>query len=358
MRPRAEHDREQAKRPDWISSYLVPLIGSLVVSAVMLILIQFLSTRGWMATKLPDALAIIGTFLAIFGLWQTAVGGKTLDNMQAAERRLTAQVTNLEDATRRNLVGFADIFARALWMLEGAEDELVYVNFVFGLGSPHICNPEILADYARKADALQLSHRIYGDAVRRFQQLLIEKAQALSAFTTLTLSAKSLEGLFFERLTMAEPYKTQLNAKGILAEELKLRDSFRDIKRLRQLRGVDPEKLVTPQIERLPLQLMITRVKHGAQDERKWGCLVFLIGTENVGGTPVGYYTELGHMVEMYRNLAMGLIESVRFGPEEAVQQAVKQVASVAQADPKLRSLQEGAANQITPRGTDSKPAG
>ena len=242
-------------------------------------------------------------------------------------------------------------------MLEGAEDELLYVNFVFGLGTPHLCNDSIIADYQRKALDLRLQATRYPPAVARFSEILISKAETLPRFTALVLAETSLEGLFFHRLAEIEPYKS-LNSQRLLDEERVRRGKILDKGKFRPDHSLNAEDLKVTEIERLPLQLMITHVKRGEREERKPGCLVFLVGTENVGGVPVGYYTELGHVVEMYRNLAMGLIESVqRRGAGPEAQEATERLVSAAKADPQLKNLQAAAAGAEADTAGQKPPA-
>src|SRR5690349_6385380 len=84
---------------------------------------------------------IAGIIAAIFALLVTESTLKNIDNgLRIQTARLSDEITNLEDATRRNLTGFAEIFARALWLLKQAEEEVWYVNFLFCFGEPHKIN--------------------------------------------------------------------------------------------------------------------------------------------------------------------------------------------------------------------------
>src|SRR5437868_3456715 len=81
---------------------------------------------------------IAGIIAAIFALLVTESTLTTIDSgLRVQTARLSDEITNLEDATRRNLNGFAEIFARALWLLKQAEEEVWYINFLFCFGEPH-----------------------------------------------------------------------------------------------------------------------------------------------------------------------------------------------------------------------------
>ena len=95
-----------------------------------------------------------------------------LEEVRNAETRLESSIINLEDATRRNLQGFAEIFARALWLLEKSEEEIWYVNFLFGFGRPHRYNRKILEEYTPLANTLKITQTNFQDAVAEFSEVL------------------------------------------------------------------------------------------------------------------------------------------------------------------------------------------
>jgi hypothetical protein len=59
----------------------------------------------------------------------------------------------------------------------------------------------------------------------------------------------------------------------------------------------------------LPFQLLIANLGSRERGEAKQGCLVFLVGTENIGGAPRGLYTELPEAVAVYRSVAESLMD-------------------------------------------------
>jgi hypothetical protein len=82
----------------------------------------------------PDIIVIFAVVLGIEIIY-----------LQKEEARLVGQV---EDATRRVLTGFAEVFQRAFLMLARCERELYFVNFTLNFGIVHAANVEVLEAYA------------------------------------------------------------------------------------------------------------------------------------------------------------------------------------------------------------------
>jgi hypothetical protein len=235
----------------------------------------------------------------------------TLDHLKVEigtqTKRLSDEVTNLEDATRRNLTGFAEIFARALWLLKQAEEEVWYINFLFGFGEPHRVNNSIVVEYARIARMLDINPNFY-EAIEEFYRALLDKVRKTPTFRGLILQDNSLRSLCLNKLVSMQEYGSLIPDEIIVQEKERFK-SIETAKTLRRDYRVLPEDCVIQSVERLPLQLLIARKRSRQGEDRKWGCLVFLVGTENVGNRkPRGFYTELDHVVDVYRELALGFM--------------------------------------------------
>ncbi len=75
------------------------------------------------------------------------------------------------------------------------------------------------------------------------------------------------------------------------------------------------------QTDTLPLQLLIARIPgRKGSNEVKWGCLVFMLGSDLIGKwEAAGYYTELDTIVGVYLSFAYGLMKNAREKfPDEA----------------------------------------
>jgi hypothetical protein len=254
------------------------------------------------------AFGVAGIIAAIFALLITE---STLEGINTGIRlqtdRLSDEITNLEDATRRNLSGFAEIFARALWLLKQAEEEVWYINFLFCFGEPHKANQTISVEYARIAKMLGINPN-FAEAVQEFYKTWLDKVRTIPVLRALTLNKESLRTLCLDKLALRPDY-TGLKPDEIITAELACQKAIEKSKNLR-LDYVAQDDCIIQNVERLPLQLFIARIRSRGGEDRKWGCLVFLVGTENMGNhKPRGFYTELDHVVDVYKELALGFMQ-------------------------------------------------
>jgi len=237
--------------------------------------------------------------------------------IQAKElERITNQgIKNLEDATRHSLKGFPSIFARAIWLLDKSTGtETYYVNFVALFGRAHIHNTENIDIFENEIerngvkniintyteDCNEMSYLEKGTVA--FGNLLKIKAQRPKGkFTAILLNGKdAVKDRFISRLPFLKKseeliddlYTQELLYRKDLASvvETAYRDANVNISKGFEI-GFD--KFITT-------QFLITKIKESNSGGR-WGCLVFFIGTDNVGGViPRGYYTELESMAMLH----------------------------------------------------------
>ncbi len=269
----------------------------------------------WAVDNVSLLFTIFFGFVGCAGAISTSI---VLAEIQAAERRLEADITNLEDATRRNLTGFAEIFARALWLLDKAEQEVWYVNFVFGFGRPHISDSAVAKEFEPIAKLLELPTTNFADAVRHFASVLMDKVAKVREFHALVLDPRALQPQFLTPLAEPDSH-LRPNAPGgiqdrngqVMKEELGSWNAVGGAGLTRERRGLDEEAFHVAVTESLPIQVLLTRIRSDDGGEQRWGCLVFLVGTENVGRTvPRGFYSELDHIAEVYKEFCQGLIRS------------------------------------------------
>jgi hypothetical protein len=123
----------------------------------------------------------------------------SVQSIDAAERKLQNAITNLEDATRRHLEGFDQIFLRALWLLQRAQDDILYVNFILRLGTPHEANDVVTKQYTSDAKRLNLEglslEEDYRRAVNQFFEVLSDKALKVDRFRAVLLNPDQLKKL-------------------------------------------------------------------------------------------------------------------------------------------------------------------
>lgn len=238
--------------------------------------------------------------------------------------RLEKDIVDLEDATRRNLMGFAQIFDRSLWLLKNAEREIIYANFVLGFGSAHEANESVTKSYGE----LQAERRRKGNLQTAINDFIItfrEKAgsNAISRLKIVTLKEDIIGSEFLDVLAKRTGYQYLEAASDANKDNQKLKNKevvlnkekdFRK-KMLHALRAADRETDEWRVGPRLPVQILIAGLppREGSQESR-YGCLVFLLGTESLAGIThpgmeKGFYTELQHIIEMYRDFVDNAVQ-------------------------------------------------
>jgi conflict system STAND superfamily ATPase len=206
--------------------------------------------------------------------------------------------------------GFARVFYQARQILEHAERELYWVNFVLGFGEPHAVDGKITEEYRKYAK------RIFRDDVTAFFQTLLSKAERLQKVRILTLDEQGatefLRGLrsWQEQAREAgEPTAETLSVDAQLAIIRQARERMYNA--LASSHAAQPELGSSirkfAETTSLPIQLIIAD-----QDATsgKQCCLAFMVGSEayRLGqkneGVVGAHYSEDPAVVGMYRNLA------------------------------------------------------
>lgn len=299
---------------------------------VALVVLSFVKGWTWTTSNLGTLLTaefgmigIIGSVLTGFILRdiRRSEGKLTSDisRIKKIEERLAYDITELEDATRRNLEGFGDIFARAYWLLGQSQDRLIYVNFCVRFGMPHVDAQVVKSDYAVTAKMLGLDTTDFGTAVNRFYTLMDQKMRTIPKAELLLLDPVALHDRFLQPLKRKKEYQN-LNIKEVLATESIAQMGIANARGGRKSQFHQGDFLKTSdlavfQSNSIPIQLLITRIP-GRDGGGKWGTLVFLLGTENVhGDIPRGFYSELDHIEKVYSNFAQGLMEAQKMIVED-----------------------------------------
>ncbi|MGD0498156.1 MAG: hypothetical protein ABSC23_06945 [Bryobacteraceae bacterium] len=250
---------------------------------------------------------------------------KTLGEISEAQDKLDQGIVNLEDATRRALKGLDQIFARALWLLSQAVDEIWYVNLLFSFGSAHTCNEELKSEYPAAAADLKLLDLIkkldptlsesglnvtkFTDAVEAFRRILYNKVTSIRDVRVLILQPSLLSGALGRLKEKGGKSYEHLDVNLVEVEECVAARTIKGRWEERLLNS--KEGLKVSCATSVPMQLLIAKLDKGDRTERKHGCLAFLVGTANIGtGVPIGFYTELEHVVDVYKEFAQGLMDS------------------------------------------------
>lgn len=237
-----------------------------------------------------------------------------LKELKQANLDLEDEIVRLEDSTRKNYYDFGSIFARSLWLLKRAKEEIYYVNFLHSLGVPHKTNQEVITSYKKHAKELndnsssndEKIEEDYEQAVKDYYEILLQKMQQVDHFVSIVLTEENLKSYFLDTLKERPGYE---KIDELITEVIKREKEFftEKLEGCRQIRGQDKDELKVDRLPEILLQLLITKIdKRGiSPTDSKWGCLVFFVGTHNIGRTRdmKGYYTEDKHQVEIYKEL-------------------------------------------------------
>lgn len=268
-----------------------------------------------------------------------------LGRIEEQEKRLENDIINLEDATRRNLNGFADIFARSLWLLEQAEREIIYVNFVVNFGVAHQENINIKREYVDKIKELKLPNgqslpADFPEACTRFWEILNGKIglPEVTRVKLVTLSDTASKNSFIDKLAGREGYEYLREGTEFQTDLERYEKAHRssllltlnahcgvashqgetgDDQMPRGLFGHTKKKELQWMMgDRIPLQLLIAGLPMtpSRSTADRYGCIVFLLGTEGIAGLrngerEEGFYTELEGLVRMFRNFVDNISE-------------------------------------------------
>ncbi len=312
-------------------TFLLCIFGSvfLFLNYIMILLID-----GLLKEAFGPLLMAVFALITFFGAF---IIKKRLRELIEAEEQLVAKV---EDATRRVLDGFPEIYERALRMLKEAEREIWYVNFIVRFGAPHCYNSVLTSRYKGKTgnalcgdeddvlkaakaavssssanEKTQLYH--FGD-VDTFYDNLCDKVKQVKNVNIITLDDEAAWSKFIEPLSNKSGYENLKKCCSdrdsvimkIIADDNKY---FRfDIFNAKQ--GTARTNYKVNAAATLPIQLLITGLpSHKGTTEDRFGCLVFMVGTDTRGsidpGDESGFYTELEQVVTVYKKVAKALMK-------------------------------------------------
>lgn len=250
----------------------------------------------------------------------TLLQGRTeahLQQLLSEEKRLVSRV---EDATRRVLTGLPEIFERALWLLNRASEErreIWFVNFALNFGRVHAENESIAEEYRAltKRSLLTSEHGRKGGDVVAFETKLKQCVHDTSVLKILTITDAATEA-FLDKLASSPGYESLRDRKHFTAVRDEMTKQKTEIRELAvsHRSNCEPGSFRLYEARTLPIQLFLARIPGREEsNEERWGCLVFMLGSELVGkGIALGYYTELDTIVNVYRNFASALMENAK----------------------------------------------
>lgn len=254
---------------------------------------------------------------------------KTLSEIKDTEKDLKDDITNLEDATRRNLKGFVEIFSRSLWLLEQAEEKIIYLNFVLGFGDAHKLNDKLQKHYNElekkprkigKNGEFGEEIKTFEDAINYFSLTLQQKSsdKHIKNIKIVTLEDNKIKSDFFatlsQRTDKSYDYlkETEIKNKKYQDECDFRKTMLSTLKTRQELKETGKENLEQQwlAVSSIPIQVLIAGLpsRKGGSTDMRYGCVVFLLGTESLKGVKEpgqenGFYTELTHIINMYEDL-------------------------------------------------------
>ena len=135
---------------------------------------------------------------------------------------------------------------------------------------------------------------------------MIGKVAVAKTVRILTSDDNSAQKHFLEPLKARGGCYEHLDVFKELNEIQKTKEEFKRIPK--SLRDVKIQE-----VSSLPIQLLIVDLpKQEGFTEKRYGCLVFMVGSQSLAGTisgeEAGFYTELSDMVDVFKKLAESLI--------------------------------------------------
>ncbi|MDX2470920.1 MAG: hypothetical protein QNL04_10140 [SAR324 cluster bacterium] len=262
-------------------------------------------------------------FLVIFIVFAFKANSVLLGRKTELEKLQHLIVQQVEDATRRVLKGFFDVFERAQYLVDNADKELYYINFLFHFGLPQTKNKELNDLYpnrprAKETPLEQAVENLYSDLRLRMQQ--IEKVRILTTdpevfHDKVSDAFKGLSSFDLSDENKYEPFKVELQQKYNSAID----SLFTDHTNCKKNESGRETSFQFKYTKEMPIQMIIAGLKD-KKSNSKYGCLVFMVNSSFLKGSKKydirGFYTELDEVIDVYRNFADNLMANENNKPQ------------------------------------------
>ena len=246
------------------------------------------------------ALAGVGIAFAVAGV---ILAWLTRNNL----RRIEELEHTIADYTRKPLSGIVDILQECYRMLVDATKgggNIWFVGLTLGFGPAH-CIPSVekIWDTKKKKNSQGLSFAQMASKFNEELGAVLGGAGSGSNVTVVVLKTELLRERFLEPLYETAEYKQHLEQEPDHLDKVE-----KEILELHE-KGVAKAAASShgvSYLENIPLQVLVTDIKK--RDGVKRACVVFHVGTENVGSGAVrGFYSELPFLCEMFSDFAESL---------------------------------------------------
>jgi hypothetical protein len=241
---------------------------------------------------------------------------ETASHLGNLSRNLGEQVLQIQDATRRLLTDFPDIFLKARELVEEADKRLWVLNFTPCFGHVHAYNRRFMGEYATLVSQGKLSLEDQHELLLKQVMMLTTDVEGKSEYVTdfrlamvdpVDFLGKFLEPLF-KKVKADEWYSPPAETEGSSAEHIMnaVLKRHQTATVTIQTRCEDkPNRLVF--LDRVPLQMFIAD-KKGEHDKGR--CVVFFIGSDNLASEKEikGLYTEFPDLIRLFTGVFEGIV--------------------------------------------------
>jgi hypothetical protein len=245
--------------------------------------------------------------------FQTETQGR-LEELTGLSGKLGLQILNIEDATRKLLEDFPEIFSAAFEMVTKARARLWILNFTPCFGHIHAYNKRFIESYAQRelfrSKSLDDQREFLLEHVRRFTGDIESKSEWLQDFKLATVNCEDLMNMF------VRPVLTKINDAnawyaGSEQFEGTINQHIEDSVRNRHETAISGINTRCENrcgrldfLNKVPLQMFI------ADRDGKDTCLVFFIGTDNINSEHEikGFYTEFPDIVKLFKGVFAGIV--------------------------------------------------
>jgi hypothetical protein len=235
---------------------------------------------------------------------------------KGVENNLNQQILSIKEITSQRQVvnGFANIFKTAEEMVNKSTDFFWMLNFTLNFGHIHSFNPILCQELECKTQP-EMKGR-----VTRFKQRIEVLAEDPNVdFRTAFLKTEEFEKDFLDPI-VSKQVVANVNAEIKDKVVTEHSESIKDIKRALGRAGKSPADFCVG-LENIPLQMFIAdtdstyteevetlvdgQTKKETVERKKKACLVFFVGSENVGVNRQerGIYTEVNDLVGLFKDV-------------------------------------------------------
>jgi hypothetical protein len=243
---------------------------------------------------------------------------KGVSEIHRLSKIIHIEVSKIKDKSYIPLTGFAEIFAKELWLVKQAESEIYYMSFFSALGYPHFHNEDFGNSYKnleREDLVLENIPDTVEDACREFYDTLLEKIKSLQTIRIMVYKPnedkdedKSYKA-FFDRLKNDRNYSglfqqdSEVNKDFIIKKEQEFIDAVRTI-RYEFIHKSNHERTSNRPLlalaSKIPLHFLITKIGNN-----KLACVAYIVNEDRIGQLDdiKGHYTEDEKVINGYKEI-------------------------------------------------------